>query len=260
MALKGKDNAEKIWNFLKSKINNDYGVAGLMGNLYHESALRPTNLQQTFEKKLSMTDEEYTKAVDDGSYTNFVKDGAGYGLAQWTWWSRKEALQKFCKKEGTSIGDLESQLNYLWKELQGYKKVLTTLQNAKTVLEASNSVLFDFERPVNQGAAVQKKRADRGEEYFKKFASKPESTPFYYRVRKEWDQPNTQIGAYIVLDNAIKACKTGYKVFDPTGKVVFAPEPTKKKPLLPKLPKKNPVPQSKNKTKGGRFFVTNLKD
>ena len=44
------------------------------------------------KKKLKMTDTEYTSAVDDGRYKNFVKDGAGYGLAQWTFWSRKQNL------------------------------------------------------------------------------------------------------------------------------------------------------------------------
>lgn len=45
-----------------------------------------------------------------------------------------------------------------------------------------------------------------------------------YRVRKEWDKPNTQIGAYSVLENAINACeKAGpeYKVFDEEGKVLY---------------------------------------
>ena len=42
--LKGKNTEEKIWNFLKEKIINEYGVAGLMGNLYAESALNPLNL------------------------------------------------------------------------------------------------------------------------------------------------------------------------------------------------------------------------
>ena len=65
-----------------SKIGNPYGVAGLMGNLYAESGLRSNNLQNTFEKKFGMTDEQYTAAVDNGTYTNFVKDSAGYGLAQ----------------------------------------------------------------------------------------------------------------------------------------------------------------------------------
>lgn len=49
-------NEQRIWNYLKSKGLNDFGVAGLMGNLYAESALNPKNLQQTFEKKLGYTD------------------------------------------------------------------------------------------------------------------------------------------------------------------------------------------------------------
>ena len=78
-----------IWDFLKSQGLNDYGIAGLMGNLYAESGLKPTNLQNTFEKKLGYTDAEYTAAVDQKLYTNFVNDSAGYGLAQWTYYSRK---------------------------------------------------------------------------------------------------------------------------------------------------------------------------
>lgn len=82
-------NEQIIWNYFKNKGFTDAGIAGLMGNLYAESGLRPTNLQNTFEKKLNYTDDSYTKAIDNGTYKNFVKDKAGYGLAQWTYWSRK---------------------------------------------------------------------------------------------------------------------------------------------------------------------------
>ncbi len=30
-----------------------------------------------------MTDEEYTRQVDNGKYTNFGNDHAGYGFCQW---------------------------------------------------------------------------------------------------------------------------------------------------------------------------------
>lgn len=69
-------NEETIWNYLYGKLGNAYGTAGLMGNLYAESALRPTNLQNTYEKKLGYSDAEYTAAVDNGSYGNFIKDSA----------------------------------------------------------------------------------------------------------------------------------------------------------------------------------------
>lgn len=75
-------NDKTIWEFLKAKGLNDFGAAGLMGNLYAESGLSPTNLQNTYNNKFCMTDEEYTTSVDRGSYKNFVRDSAGYGLAQ----------------------------------------------------------------------------------------------------------------------------------------------------------------------------------
>lgn len=79
--LKGNTVEEKIWNFLLDNIKNEYAVAGVMGNLYAESALNPKNLQNSFEKNLKMTDETYTAAVDKGIYENFITDKAGYGLA-----------------------------------------------------------------------------------------------------------------------------------------------------------------------------------
>ena len=88
-----------------------------MGNLYAESGFIPNNLQSSYERKLKMTDAEYTEAVDSGAYDNFVRDAAGYGLAQWTFWSRKEALLSFARERNASIGDLSMQLDYLWYEL-----------------------------------------------------------------------------------------------------------------------------------------------
>ena len=168
--------AEKtIWDFLHGKIGNAYGAAGMMGNLYAESALRPNNLQNTYEKKLGMTDAEYTSAVDSGSYTNFVRDSAGYGLAQWTYWSRKQALLQFVQAAGKSIGDLQAQLDFLWKELQGYTSVLNTLKTATSVKAASDAVLTGYERPADQSDAVKEKRAGYGQTYFDKYAGKKPS-------------------------------------------------------------------------------------
>ena len=170
MALRGSTNEERIWNYFKDKGFSDCGIAGLMGNLYAESALKPTNLQNTYEKSLGYTDADYTAAVDNGIYKNFVKDSAGYGLAQWTYWSRKQNLLSFAKSQSKSIGDLEMQLDFLYKELcEGYKTVLSVLKNAKSVLEASNIVLLQFERPANQSESVQAKRASYGQKYYDKF-------------------------------------------------------------------------------------------
>lgn len=172
MALKGTTNEEKIWNFLTEKGLPAYGCAGLMGNLYAESGLLPTNLQNGYEKKLGYTDASYTAAVDSEKYQNFVKDCAGYGLAQWTYWSRKQNLLNFAKAEKKSIGDLEMQLNFLWKEMLTYKGLIDMLKNAKTVREASDVILVNYERPANQSEAVKTKRAGYGQTYYTKYAGK----------------------------------------------------------------------------------------
>ena len=128
-------------------------AAGLMGNLFAESGLNPHNLQNTYEKKLGYTDDDYTDAVDSGKYTGFVHDSAGYGLAQWTFWSRKEALLNYVKATGASIGDLETQLGFLWKELaESYATVLAVLKKATSVRQASDAVLLKYEQPKDQSA------------------------------------------------------------------------------------------------------------
>lgn len=171
MSLVGSNNEQKIWNYLYAKLGNAYGVAGLIGNLYAESALKPNNLQNSYEKKLGYTDDSYVSAVDNGTYTNFVRDSAGFGLAQWTFWSRKQNLLDYCKSRGTSIGDLEMQLDFLYKEVsESYVSVLTVLKNASSVSQASNAVLLQFKRPADQSVAVQNKRTSYGQNYFNKYA------------------------------------------------------------------------------------------
>lgn len=163
-------NERIIWDYLKSQGLNNYGTAGLMGNLFAESALNPQNLQNTFEKKLNYTDATYTAAVDNGSYGNFVRDSAGYGLAQWTFWSRKQNLLNFAKEKGKSIGDLNMQLEFLQQELKAYK-LWDLLKTSKSVLEASNLILLQFEKPANQGPEVQQKRASYGQQYYDRNAT-----------------------------------------------------------------------------------------
>ena len=171
--LTGKTNEERIWNYLTAAGMTACGAAGLMGNLYAESGLIPANLQNTYEKKLGYTDAAYTAAVDSGAYTNFAKDGAGYGLAQWTYHTRKAALLAFAKAAGKSVGDLETQLAFLVHELrESYKLVHYVLVTATDVKTASNVVLLQFERPADQGDAVKLKRAQYGQVYYDKFAAK----------------------------------------------------------------------------------------
>ena len=168
MAIKWGSFEKQLYTFFKGKGLSDEGIYALFGNLYAESAMNPKNLQNTSEKKLGLTDEAYTAAVDNGSYTNFVHDSAGFGIAQWTFWSRKQGLLEFCRKAGKSIGDGMTQAEYLYKELsENYKAVLTVLKTAASIRAASDAVLLKFEQPADQSAAVQELRAGYGLEYQK---------------------------------------------------------------------------------------------
>lgn len=168
----GGDMAEKeLYEFFKAQGLNDYGVSGLLGNLYCESGLRANNLQNSYENKLNITDEEYTKLVDGGNYPDFVKDKAGYGLAQWTFWSRKQALLDYARAKGVSIGDARMQCEFLMKELtESYPAVLVVLKSVSSVREASDAVLLWYERPADTSEAVQVKRAGFGQRYYEKYA------------------------------------------------------------------------------------------
>lgn len=221
---------EKIWRFLKAKDLTDAGVAGLMGNLYAESGLSPNNLQNSFEKKLGYTDDSYTEAVDKGTYTNFAGDCAGYGLAQWTYWTRKAALLEYAKVCKRSVGDLEMQLDFLVHELStNFKSVLITLKTTASVREASDAVLLQFERPADQSESMKVKRAGYGQKYFDKYAQKgSESTMAFTNsslATVKLISPNKTVNRNHVIDTITIHCtagqvtaRRGCEVFQPSAK------------------------------------------
>ena len=75
------DTEKTVWDFLRGKGLSNYASAGVMGNLYAESSLQANNLQDSFEKRLELSDAEYTESTDTGAYQNFAMDDAGYGIA-----------------------------------------------------------------------------------------------------------------------------------------------------------------------------------
>lgn len=171
---KPSSNEEELWKYFEEVGLNPMAIAGVLGNIYAESGLSPINLQNNFESELGMNDKEYTDAVDSGSYTNFVHDGAGYGLAQWTYYTRKQGLYDWAKECDSSIGDLGVQKTYLWKELQEMIDI-AKLNASKTIREASDIVLLEFERPADQSENVQILRASYAQEIYDKFVK--EETP-----------------------------------------------------------------------------------
>lgn len=171
-----------VYNFFVSKLGK-YGAAGLIGNLIAESGCFPARLQGDFSKDY-IKSLEYTMKVDGGQIgeTEFVHKGpggGGYGLAQWTFPARKQKLYNYCKKvknPAVSICDINAQIEYLYQELTDYKLV-EKLKNSKSVLEASNIILHEFEKPRDQSSTVEQQRAKLGQGVLDKMGGTVSSAP-----------------------------------------------------------------------------------
>lgn len=176
-------NSKYIWDFFVERIGNEYGVAALMGNLYAESGLYCDRVQGDIP--YSNYSKEYTAKIDSGAITEYQfvnngPNGGGYGLAQWTWQPRKQALYDMWKTHGfSSIGSRGLACEYLWYELQtDYNGVLNVLRSANSIREASDKVLHDFENPADQSAAVEATRACFGQYYYNTYhGTEPDPNP-----------------------------------------------------------------------------------
>ena len=160
-------NEQIVWNYLYGKLNNPYGTAALMGNLFAESSLNPIN--STGAKKFGLTNQEYTDIVDAHKNDSFITDGVAYGLAQWCYHTRKQGLLNLAKTRGKSVGDIYMQLDYLWMELQRYTTVLKMLFNGTNIREISDIVMLKYEKPANKSEAMKERRARYGQKYYDMF-------------------------------------------------------------------------------------------
>lgn len=88
-------------------------------------------------------------------------------------------------------------------------KFLCSDDNLKLLAKKEAKLIADYFK-------IKKKEEPKKEE------SKEEQDSKYYRVRKTWSDSKSQIGAYNVLENAKKACKEGYSVYDWTGKKIYS--------------------------------------
>lgn len=182
-------NDEKlIWDTLMEAIGNPYGVAGLMGNLFAESSLNPMCKTGGNAIARDMKSTQYAELIDTFQYDidDFSHDECAFGLAQWRYWSRKEAMYQIwqAQKAGISIGDLMFQLDFLLFEIEQYQTVWNTMKNASSVKEASDIIMERYERPGNIADQAKEKRARFGQDYYDKYAKQDEPSPARVRTIK----------------------------------------------------------------------------
>ena len=156
-----------IFDFFLRKGLTPNAVAAIMGNINAESGCRSNNSQDTFDHD----DVQYTNNVDNGTYSKeeFINDKVGYGLAQWTYPTRKESLYEFAKNKQTSIGDLNMQLEFLWEELNtSHQDILQYLQeHGNDSIDSLTEYYMDkFENPTTPRLAERKQSAN---DYYNKY-------------------------------------------------------------------------------------------
>lgn len=188
MSVVFNDYMPKIWNTLVAFFGNEIGAAAMMGNLYAESGCTPYACQPSRPYSTCMT---YIANVDTHTINeySFVHRGCsesggvasgqgGFGLAQWTYYTRKQALYNKWLTYGGSIGDLDLQLSYLEDELlAGYYSVYTEMCNATDLRTASNYVLFNFENPRDKSQAVQDLRYSYSLDIYNQYAGTTPAEP-----------------------------------------------------------------------------------
>ena len=144
-----EDSKNAICQTLLASGFSSNAVIGIMINLYAESGFSPINLQNSYEGSLGFTDSSYTVAVDNGTYSkdSFIHDSAGYGIIQWTYYTRKEGLYNYAKNNNYSIGSLEMQLQYMLIELEANTKTYKYITGNYSAADISNAWCDFFEGP-----------------------------------------------------------------------------------------------------------------
>lgn len=139
------------------------GAIGLLGNLQGETSnFDPMSVETSYLNRFKLTDAEYTRRADAGEpiYNGkyFIKDSAGYGIAQWTYWGRKKNLLDFAQIRGTSVGDLDTQIAFMLKEMQThYTRTWKTLTTTGSIADAVKICVTEYEKPANQSSAIEKR-------------------------------------------------------------------------------------------------------
>lgn len=136
--------AETIYNKLRAAGLSHAGACGMLGNLMAESSLIANIAQRGMTK---LTDAEYTEKYNNNPGSCY-RDGVGYGLAQWTYWTRKKELSEFAKGRGVSVGDESMQVDFIIQELRkDFSGLFSFLCTTDDLYAATDRVCREFERP-----------------------------------------------------------------------------------------------------------------
>lgn len=220
---------ENIYSYLVNKGMTPIGAAGLMGVWKHESGMKSDNLENAYNDRWGVSDEQYTKDVDSGkeSEEDFVHgrydaymshqtpgEAVGYGLSQFTSSGLKQDLYNKTVKSGQSIASLPGQLDVVYDELgrRQYNggSLRDAINNASTPTEANQYFLWRYEAGTgytsDEGVLgaydwmnVPTQAAD-GQTYPNAVIARHKSAEYYLQALKDFDTT----GGLIEYENSSK--------------------------------------------------------
>lgn len=156
--------AESIYKALRTEGMSHAGACGMMGNMKAESNMQANIAQRGMT---GLGDAEYT-ALFDRSPESCIHDGVGYGLCQWTYWTRKQALRQFARNWGVTAGAEDMQVCFAVYELKNdFPELWDYLCRTTNTAEAAERICREFERPAVNNISV---RAGYAGEFDRQFA------------------------------------------------------------------------------------------
>ena len=144
--------AQTIYDRFRAAGMTHAGALAMLGNAQCESGLIPFRVQGDFTADYARS-REYTAMVDNGEITRTMfiysgPGGGGYGLFQWTFWSRKVGLYNFAVQRQVSIGDEAMQVDYACEELKrDWPALWSFLCKTDDLRTAVSNVCYQFENP-----------------------------------------------------------------------------------------------------------------
>lgn len=160
----GMSNYEAAYSFFRDKGFDDLHIVAMLGNLEGEcGGLEAKRVQGHYDTPVDQYCEDYTAKADKyvfngdaSAKSSFINDEVGYGLAQWTYFSRKDELIEYAKKTSQSVGSLPMQLEFIWVEFEkGYKD---DYLKTDTIDSAINYLVDVFEQPSNPTKAKSERK------------------------------------------------------------------------------------------------------
>ena len=140
---------QKVYNLLRSAGLTEAGALGVLGNWDCESNCEPGRVQGDFSSYRSVS-KAYVNALNTGQLDidRFSNDQKGFGLAQWTYFTRKKELFTFWKSSGLPIDSAELQVAFAIKEFKrDYVSDFKIICTTNDIYVAVKAVCARFENP-----------------------------------------------------------------------------------------------------------------